>query len=277
MPSSPPSPLRSGSRSRRRRRHLPALVFLAVLLAVPAACGGDGGGTGPGFEDADFTVLFVGNSLTYTNNLPGVVTTVAQAAGLDVAVPVVAAPNFALEDHWARGIALSIRQFSPDVVVMQQGPSSLPENQAHLAAWTDTLSRVVREVGAEPALLMVWPSLDRFFAFDEVRNAYRNAALGVDGTFVPAGEAFRVLHQRQEPGLPPYGADGFHPSAVGTVLTAMVVVGTLFDAPMTGLPPVMPAGRRNGVSVSLGAEAAGVLQALADSTVAAWREGGGGG
>ena len=110
---------------------------------------------------------------------------------------------------------------------MQQGPSSLPENQVFLANWADTLSRAVRAAGGEPALLMVWPSLDRAFAFDDVRDAYRNAAVGVGGAFIPAGEALRALHE-QGPDFTPFGADGFHPSDHGTILAAYVVAGTLF-------------------------------------------------
>ena len=216
------------------------------------------------------TVLFVGNSLTFVNDLPGAVTTMAEAAGRDVAVAMVAHPNYALEDHWHRGIAAAIRELSPDVVVMQQGPSSLPGNQAHLAAWTDTLSRVVREVGAEPALLMVWPDLSRAFAFDAVRDGYRNAALGVGGTFIPAGEALRALHEGH-PDRSPFGGDGFHPNDTGTVLAAYVTVGTLLGVEVTGLPAEIPAGRRGGRPVALSVEDAAVLQTVADSVVAAWR------
>ena len=252
-----------------RRLLLPVPAVLALLL-VPVACGSDDP-TGPELGPADVVVLFVGNSLTYTNSLPAVVSTVAAAAGVDVAVSMVAQANFALEDHWWQGIAGAIQSVQPDIVVMQQGPSSLPENQAHLAAWTDSLTRVVREAGAEPALFMVWPSLPRFDFFDDVRDAYLWAAEGVDGTFIPAGEAFKVLYERQEPGLTPYGGDGFHPTVQGTVLSAMVIVGTLFDVGMTGLPAEMPASPRSGLKVSLSAHTAEVLQFLADSTVAAWR------
>jgi len=255
------------------RLPFPALA-LAALLVAPAGCGGSDDPTGPELGPADAVVLFVGNSLTYTNSLPGVVSTVAAAAGLDVAATGVAQANFSLEDHWWQGVEGAIRATEPDIVVMQQGPSSLPENQQHLAAWTDSLTRVVRSVGAEPALFMVWPSVARFGFFDDVRDAYLGAAEGVDGTFIPAGEAFKVLYERQEPGITPYGGDGFHPTVQGTVLSAMVIVATLFDVPMTGLPADMPASPRSGLDVSLTTNTAEILHFLADSTVAAWNGGG---
>lgn len=247
-----------------------ALPFLAFLLA--AGCSGAQAPTLPEAPDADLSVLFVGNSLTYANDLPGTVTTVAEALGFDVAVAMTAFPDFALEDHWNQGVGEAIRQLGADVVVMQQGPSSLPQNQLHLATWTDSLAMAVRASGGEPALLMVWPSLARSFAFDDVRDSYRNAAQAAGATFIPAGEALRALH-RDAPELTPFGGDGFHPSVRGTVLAAYVVVGTLLGAEVSGLPGELPAGERGGRAVSLDEEAARTLQAVADSVVDAWREG----
>jgi hypothetical protein len=256
------------------RSSLPTLSFLVVLVAVSAACAG-GTPSAPDPGEPDLSVLFVGNSLTSTNNLPAVVATVAEAAGLDVATQVVALGNFSLEDHWNQGLEGFIRTARPDFVVFQQGPSSLPENQLHLAAWTDSIARVAREAGAEPGILMVWPSLAREFAYDDVRDAYRNAALAVGGTFIPAGEALKALHDRGAPELAPFAGDGFHPSPVGTVATALVVVGSLFDRPLGDLPPQMPAGARGGVDISLSESTAEALFFVADSVVTAWAGGGG--
>ncbi len=242
------------------------LAFLSVLNLSGSACSVAEVPTGPELADADLRILFVGNSLTYTNDLPGAVATVAAAVGRDVSVASVAFPNFALEDHWNRGVAATIREMRPDIVVMQQGPSSLPENQAHLAAWSSVLTEVVREVGGQPALLMVWPGLDRDFAFDAVRDSYRAAADSVGGTFIPAGEALRALHAAR-PDLTPYGPDGFHPSDIGTVLAAYVVVGTLLGMEVGGLPAELEPGVHGGRSIRLSVEAAGVLQATADSVV----------
>lgn len=249
------------------------LLFCVLALAGTPACSSDP--AAPNLPEADIRVLFVGNSLTYSNDLPGVVATVAGAAGLSVATASVAAPNYALEDHWHSGIAGVIRSLQPDYVVMQQGPSSLPESRVHLVAWTDTLSRVIREAGAEPALLMVWPGLDRWSFLDDVRDSYAAAAQEVEGVFIPAGEAVRAL-RAQHPELDPLGPDGFHPSVLGTIVSGMVVVATLFDVEVTGLPRQLTAPPTGGVNLTLTPEAVGPLQATADSVAAAWREAAGG-
>ncbi len=264
----------SSSRPSRPRNRLGAYACLLIAtFATGAGClGQDGsnGVTGVSLGEAEQRILFVGNSLTYTNDLPGAVATVAAALGNDVAVASVAYPNYALQDHWYAGFEGLVTDLEPDLVVMQQGPSSLPENQLFLATWADTLSRAVRAAGGEPALLMVWPSLDREFAFDDVRDAYHDAAVGVGGTFLPAGEALRVLHT-QQPDLSPFGPDGFHPSDHGTVLAAYVIAGTLFGDQVLGLDARLDPGPNGGRVIALDESAATALQTIADSVVAAWR------
>ena len=55
------------------------------------------------FGDADLSVLFVGNSLTYTNDMPVMLQAIAEAAGKSFEYRSLTAPNFSLEDHWVRG------------------------------------------------------------------------------------------------------------------------------------------------------------------------------
>ncbi|UCC24757.1 MAG: SGNH/GDSL hydrolase family protein [Gemmatimonadales bacterium] len=245
----------------------------ALALLVVSGCGSTPSGPGRVDElpDTDIRVLFIGNSLTYTNDLPGAVATLSGALGHDVGTVTVASPNFALEDHWMLGVAQVIQEVQPDFVVMQQGPSSLPQNRAHLVAWTDTISRAIRQAGAQPALLMVWPSLDRYDFFDAVRESYRAAADQVNGIFVPAGEALRALYEGH-PAMDPFSWDGFHPSEYGTLVAAMVVTATLFDSPVTGLPAQLSPPSTGGAAISVSPEAATILQQVADSVTAAWNE-----
>ncbi len=254
----------------------PASALVALGLSVGllhvAGCGAT---TAPGteqsqaFGEGDVRVLFVGNSLTYVNDLPGVVGTISEAAGKSVATLSIAKPNYAIQDHWAAGLAQRIRTLGPDFVVLQQGPSSLPDSRVNLVVWTDSVGRVAREVGAVPVLLMVWPEVQRLEAFDAVRESYRAAAEQVDGVFAPAGEAFRALHELH-PELEPYGADGFHPSAFGTVVSALVVVRSLFGVRVTGLPAHMTPTDQRRPTVHLDTAAAAILQAVADTAIDVW-------
>lgn len=184
-------------------------------------------------------VLFIGNSLTEFNDLPRMVQTIGEAAGHEISVRSITFGNFSLEDHWASGEAVrAIRRAEWDVVVLQQGPSSLPLNQAHLEEWTGTFNQVIVEQGARTALYMVWPESTRQNAFDAVSEAYTNAAESVEGMLFPVGEAWRAAWAR-DPQLPLYGSDGFHPSELGSTLGALVIYQQLFNESPVGLPATM--------------------------------------
>ena len=183
-------------------------------------------------------VLFVGNSLTYVNALPGMVKALADSAGGTPALHVeqVAFPDFSLEDHWANGAAgKAIGVGGWHVVVMQQGASSLASSQANLKEWAGRFATAIREAGARPALYMVWPTADRLQAFDAVRASYSEAATASGGMFLPAGEAWREAW-RLDPAAPLYSADGLHPTVAGSYAAALVIVGMLYDRSPVGLP-----------------------------------------
>ena len=184
-------------------------------------------------------VLFVGNSLTYFNDLPNMVQVVGEATGHEIAVRSVTRGNFALEDHWVSGEALEVIQAAPwDVVILQQGPSSLALNKINLREWSGVFSEAIRGVGARPALFMVWPEASRPAAFDAVSDAYTQAAEAVDGILMPVGEAWRTAWE-EDAALAFDGPDGFHPTELGSALGALVIFQQLFDESPIGLPSHM--------------------------------------
>src|SRR5262245_28310311 len=100
------------------------------------------------------SVLFIGNSLTESHDLPGRVAQIAAAAGHPLPTAGVTLPGASLLDHWQDGRAVrAIRQGGWSVVALQQGPSTLPESRAELIASTRQFAAEIRAVGARPALL----------------------------------------------------------------------------------------------------------------------------
>jgi hypothetical protein len=217
---------------------------LAAALLVLAACVTAGSASG---QPRQLRVLFVGNSLTATNDLPATVAAIARGVGhTAIDVEMVAPGGYALEDHWASGAALGeLRSGRFDVVVLQQGPSSLPESRVNLIEWTKRWADEARAHGARPAVLTVWPERERSYAFADVVRNYRDAARAALALLLPAGQAWRNAFARR-PGIPLYGPDAFHPSRLGTYLAALVVyTGLTGELPRT-LPAaggVKPAGR----------------------------------
>ena len=243
-----------------RRSGAEALV-LALCLAVVACLGGATAVPGGADENAKFNVLFIGNSLTYTNDLPEMLRVLIESVQQGPAhIEVAAYANFGLEDHWVNGGARdAINGGGWDVVVLQQGPSAT-EGRPSLLEYTGRFDEEIAAVGARTALYMVWPSKARFFDFDGVSESYAQAAEQVGGLLYPAGEAWRLAWQRDST-IQLYGPDGFHPTGAGTYLAALVMFQQL-----TRLSPVGLTGdvvTSSGVVLQLSAETAAILQEAA--------------
>lgn len=194
---------------------------LALAVAAAALVLGCGNASA---DRPHLRVLFVGNSLTAVNDLPATVAAFAHAVGhVEIDVRAYAPGGYALEDHWADGVARGLLDGGGwDAVVMQQGPSSLPDGRQNLIEWTTRWAAEARAHGARPALLTVWPERYRSAFFPAVISNYRAAAVAAHAASFPAGAAWRDALQRR-PGLPLYGPDEFHPSRLGTYLAAVVV------------------------------------------------------
>jgi len=168
----------------------------------------------------------------------------------------VALPNYSLEDHWNRGdAARAIARGGWHTVILQQGPSALPESQVLLREYTRKFDATIGRGGAQTALYMVWPFSNRRGDFDGVKASYQAAARDVGGLFLPVGEAWRAVWRRDAK-ISLYGSDGFHPTPEATYLAALVIYQRLTGTAPTATPP----------SIAIAPDRAAVLrQAAADA------------
>ncbi|WP_146151710.1 hypothetical protein [Ahniella affigens] len=181
-------------------------------------------------------MLFIGNSLTSSNNLPGLLSRLAAQAGKQLDARAQTIGGSSLEDHFRAGNATrEIAAGRYPVVVLQQGPSSLPENQIYLRTWTERFDRPIRAAGGRPLLYMVWPDRSRMAYFSDVRDSYRDAALAVQGAFAPAGETW-LAAWALDPELAFYSNDDFHPTLLGSYVAALSVFCTVYQQSPEGLP-----------------------------------------
>lgn len=192
-----------------------------------------------GKQPNSLRVLFIGNSLTASNNLPAIVQAMAKAGGQRPLVyQTEVAPGFSLGDHLQRGQAQrAIARGKWDVVVLQHGPSTLPESRKELVRDARRFNELIRKAGARPALLMVWPLRSRQQDFDRVRDSYALAAKETEGILLPAGEAWRAALLKQ-PNLPLYN-DDIHPTPAGSYLAALVIYARLYEQSPVGLPATL--------------------------------------
>lgn len=199
------------------------------------------------------SVLFVGNSLTYVNDLPEAVAELGRVYEHPIRVETVAGPNLSLEDHWVLGDAPeALASGEWDVIVMQQGPSTLQSSREHLIEWVGAFADEAREQGVQPAVYMVWPPQGTPIALSDA--SYTAAAEAHSATLLPAGRAWSLAMQ-QGTLVELYGPDGFHPSPTGTLLAALTIYGGLHELP-TQLPSEIRVG---GQPLALRAQTRGVL------------------
>jgi hypothetical protein len=202
-----------------RRRFL-NYSFIFITL-VSTACHTSSAAPVP---NARARVLFIGNSLTYYNDLPQTFAAIAAAGGDTVLVAMAAEPNLALIDHLNGGsnAVELLRGNKWDFVVLQQGPTTTPIGRDSLVIWTKLFEPHIRAAGAVPALLMVWPLDARWDRMSLVRDSYGAAAHSVNGILVPAGDAWTIAHNT-DANIPLYGSDNFHPAPAGTYLAALTI------------------------------------------------------
>ena len=173
-------------------------------------------------------ILFVGNSLTYTNNLPILVEKEAKKRGFKLKTTSLAFPNYAIIDHWNDGeLQKRIMSKNYDYVVVQQGPSSQAQGREMLIEDGAKLKKLCDKYNVKLAYFMVWPSQTYYHTFDGVIKNHRDAAMKNDAILCPVGEAWRAYFEENED-YSLYGMDGFHPSPKGSRLAARVIVDTLF-------------------------------------------------
>jgi hypothetical protein len=245
-------------------RRATSMLLLATTSCMPQRAVVPTPPTGPGLH-----VLFIGNSLTYVNDLPAILESLADSAREPLLeTRMVAKPDYSLEDHWNDGDAISgVNAGGWNVVVLQQGPSSLDASRALLIQYTRLFAAAIGRIGARPALYQVWPTADRPMDFARANESYRLAASTVNGMLFPVGEAW-LAAQRIDPSTPLYAFDGLHPSPEGSYLAALVMYAVLYSRSPAGLPARLRL--RNGESFAIAPSVASVLQrAAAEATVAA--------
>jgi hypothetical protein len=209
------------------------LVGLGVLPKFyPAASGDLALARG---DSAGLRVLFVGNSITYTNDMPALVHELA--AGDPGARPIFAVKytaggwrlKFVSEDE---GLAALLKEVKWDVVVLQEHSrvASLPDDQRRLEMdpYVRALHARIERAGARTFLFLPYGGrrVDSYGAeLSRLWHGYSDLASQLPATVVPVGLAWGEALGRA-PGLDLLGWSG-HPNRYGSYLTACVFYAVL--------------------------------------------------
>ena len=216
----------------------------------------------------EMRVLFIGNSLTYWNDLPAIVQAMGKAGKRSkLKVATVAYPDHSLEDHWNRGEALrAIKENKWDWIVLQQGPSASVEGRASLLRYASMFVDQIRAVGSQPVLFSVWPNRIRAGDMERSIESYTLAAKQTNALLIPAGRAWQIAWQL-DPKLNLYDADGLHPGKEGSYLAALVFYKTFFSQDSSRLPSRLKLSSKNASQIEIEDSHAKTLQQAAELSV----------
>jgi len=195
-------------------------------------------------------ILFLGNSYTFTNNLPEILVDLAQAGGHDLQATMLAQGGLTLEKHAASNETLEqVKQPIWDFVVLQEQsvlPSNPSEREQSMYPAVRLLNTEIVAAGAEPILFMTWGRRDGlpqsgfgdFSAMQsELANGFLEIANELDMIVAPVGEAWQsaILQDAQ---LDLWQTDGSHPSLAGSYLAACVFYAVVYQESPQGLAVV---------------------------------------
>ena len=174
-------------------------------------------------------VLFVGNSLTYVNDLPGKVKALAKQDDLQIVTDQLTFPNYALEDHWMDGkLQDKIASGKFDFIIVQQGPSSQADGRSMLLEYGMKIQELCRKHQTQLIFYMVWPARSNYHTFSGVVANYTEAADKTGAILCPVGKAYRELADKSR-NFSWYGPDNFHPSESGTQLAAELLLESILE------------------------------------------------
>src|SRR5688500_8649075 len=102
-------------------------------------------------------VLFVGNSFTARNDLPGLIARLAEARGFTLEHRLISVGGASLRTHWNKGEAReAIGGGGYDYVVLQE-QSTLPvKNAARMKENVRLFDEAIRAAGSKTALYLTW-------------------------------------------------------------------------------------------------------------------------
>ena len=206
-------------------------------------------------NDDTLHVLFIGNSHTYTHNVPRMVGRLndSQVNSPALAIRSVAEPAYTLEDHIKNGKAKQTIEtgYWNFVVIQPASMERFSDPEAQIRNF-----RVFADAApfkGIPILYGIWhrEAGHEFYGRENMPTTPALAAekiretnlASIDGTgarLAAAGDAW-VLAQSRYPDLKLY-TDGNHTTVAGAYLAAAVVLRSILQQPINGNPPWVPEG-----------------------------------
>jgi hypothetical protein len=180
-------------------------------------------------------LLFIGNSFTQRNDLPGMLADLAAGRRLSVNHELISVGGASLRTHWNAGKAgEAIAAGSYDYVVLQE-QSTLPvKNSPRMAENIRLFDDAIRRAGSKTVLYMTWARQHAPESQEAIADAYNSIGKELGAIVVPVGLAWQSC--LPQPGVPVlYDRDQSHPTLAGSYLAACVFLAALLKVNPIGI------------------------------------------
>lgn len=220
------------------------IILLVICLAALAQA-----------QDDTLSVLFIGNSHTYFNDMPQIFADLSQSGGRVVIKDSSTPGGYTLQQHTTNQTTLNkIAQGGWDYVVLQENSmypviEYLRYNSMYPAA--RFLDSLIIHYSGNTVFFLSWgwrygghfeidghesPVFENYFEMqDSMTSAYTEIADELEAVIAPVGEAWRTA-VTWDTSLVLWYTDNYHPAFNGSYLAACVFYGTFFDESPVGLP-----------------------------------------
>lgn len=182
-------------------------------------------------------MLFIGNSFTARNNVPGLIAGLADADGkrTSIGYELISAGGASLRQHLNKGEAQKAMKKSKFDYVVLQEQSTLPvKNTERFHENVRDFAPIIKEAGAKPVLYMTWARKNVPETQKTLTDSYNAIGKELGAAVVPAGSAWKNYFKKY-PGTVLHDDDGSHPNLAGSYLAACTIYATLLQRDPTGL------------------------------------------
>jgi len=180
-------------------------------------------------------LLFIGNSFTARNDMPGLLERLAAARGLVLKHHLISAGGASLRMHWNKGEARSAIEGSTyDYVILQEQSTLGFKNPVRMHENVRLFDEAIKASGAKTVLYMTWARKNSPQTQAAITSAYQDIGLELGAIVVPVGSVWQEFMKRHDrPEL--HDKDLSHPTLAGSYLAACVFLEVVFKQSPVGI------------------------------------------
>ena len=180
-------------------------------------------------------VLFIGNSYTFCNKMPWIVSKLAESAQKELFVDMVTQGGVSLEWHANNKDTVdAIEKGNWDIVVLQDFSLGPVENRESMHKYGAVLNQRIRQIGAETVLYMTWARQHIPEMINGLADGYISLAKEINAKVAPVGLVWKNA-LNADPNLVLHTEDKSHPTPRGSYLSACVFYSTFYNSSPEGL------------------------------------------